>query len=326
MITYCVKRVLLLIPILFGITLFVFLIIHLIPGNPAYVILGSDASPAQVAQLDRQLGLDVPLWQQFFTYLGQLVHGDLGTSLAQHQSVSSLISFALPNTIELAVTGMIITLVIGVPLGVASAVFRNTPLDYASMALAQLGTSMPVFWLGTLLVEIMALDLGLLPSFGIGPALGPAIGALASGDSGPMSSLLSHLLLPALTLGLSGVGVVTRLTRSAMIEALGQEYIRTARAKGLRRRAVIWRHALRNGLMAVITIIGLQFGYLLGGAVIVETIFAWPGLGRLAVNAILARDFPLVQGCVLVIATMFAVVNLLVDLTYGLINPKIRLQ
>jgi peptide/nickel transport system permease protein len=240
--------------------------------------------------------------------------------------VSSLIGFAFPNTVELAIAGMIITLLIGIPLGVASAVYRNSILDYAAMALAQLGTSMPVFWLGTLLVQILALDLGLFPSFGIGPALGPAFSSLASGDSGPLSALFSHLLLPALTLGLSGVGVVTRMVRSAMIEALGQDYIRTARAKGLKRRFIIWRHALRNGLLTVITIIGLQFGYLLGGAVIVETIFAWPGLGRLAVNAILARDFPVVQGCVLVIALMFAIVNLVVDLAYGLVNPRIRLQ
>ncbi|HEY8284715.1 MAG TPA: ABC transporter permease [Chloroflexota bacterium] len=326
MINYCLKRLLLLIPVILGITLFVFLIVHLIPGNPALVILGSDASAAQVAQLNHQLGLDQPLWQQFFSYVGQLAHGDLGTSLTQHQSVSSLIGFAFPNTVELAIAGMIITLLIGIPLGVASAVYRNSILDYAAMALAQLGTSMPVFWLGTLLVQILALDLGLFPSFGIGPALGPAFSSLASGDSGPLSALFSHLLLPALTLGLSGVGVVTRMVRSAMIEALGQDYIRTARAKGLKRRFIIWRHALRNGLLTVITIIGLQFGYLLGGAVIVETIFAWPGLGRLAVNAILARDFPVVQGCVLVIALMFAIVNLVVDLAYGLVNPRIRLQ
>lgn len=326
MLNYSVKRLLLLIPVLFGITLFVFLIVHLIPGNPALVILGTDASPAQVAQLNHQLGLDQPLWRQFFSYLGQLGHADLGTSLTQHQSVLSLIGFALPNTVELAIAGMLVTLLVGVPLGVASAVFRHTPLDYVSMALAQLGTSMPVFWLGTLLVEVMALNLGLFPSFGIGPALGASLDALLRGDPGPISSFLSHLALPALTLGLSGVGVVTRMVRAAMIEALGQDYIRTARAKGLKRRVIIWRHALRNGLLTVITIIGLQFGYLLGGAVIVETIFAWPGLGRLAVNAILARDFPVVQGCVLVIATMFALVNLVVDLAYGFVNPKIRLQ
>jgi peptide/nickel transport system permease protein len=326
MTNYIATRLLLLIPILFGIALFVFMLIHLIPGNPALVMLGSDASPAQVIQLNRQLGLDQPLWLQFIDYLGQVLHGDLGTSLTQHQSVQSLIGFALPNTIELAVAAMAITLVFAFPLGIVSAIFRNTVFDYVVMAIAQLGVSMPIFWLGTLLVEIMALALGLLPSFGIGPALGPAITALVRGDLRPMSSFLSHLVLPALTLGLSGVGLVSRMVRAAMIDVLGQDYIRTARAKGLKPRAIIGRHALRNSLLTVITIVGLQFGYLLGGAVIVETIFAWPGLGRLTVNAILSRDFPLVQGCVLVIAVLFAFVNLAVDLTYGLINPKIRYQ
>jgi peptide/nickel transport system permease protein len=182
---------------------------------------------------------------------------------------------------------------------------------------------MPIFWLGTLLVEAFAFKLAVVPSFGIGPALLPSVSALFGGNAGPIGSYLSHLLLPALTLGLAGVGIVSRMVRTTMIEVLGQDYIRTARAKGLTRGTVIWRHGLRNALLPVVTILGLQIGYLLGGAVIVESIFAWPGIGRLTVNAILARDFPLVQGCVLVIATMFALVNLIVDVSYAIIDPRI---
>jgi peptide/nickel transport system permease protein len=253
----------------------------------------------------------------------RVLQGDLGTSITLHQSVVSLIGFALPNTIQLAVASIIITLVIALPLGVAAAVFRNSPLDLASMVVAQLGISMPAFWLGTLLVEIFALKFAVLPSFGIGPDLLPSLGAVFQGNMDPIGSYLTHLLLPALTLGLTGVGIVSRMVRATMVEVLGQDYIRTARAKGVQRWMVIWRHALRNTLLPVVTILGLQVGYLLGGAVIVESIFAWPGIGRLTVNAILARDFPLVQGCVLVIAAMFALVNLLVDVSYAIIDPRI---
>lgn len=324
MITYVLGRFLLLIPVLFGITAISFLLVHLIPGNPAAVILGITATPAQIASLDRQLGLDDPLPVQFGHYLLRVLHADLGTSINLHVSVLSLIGGALPNTIQLGVAALLITLVLAVPLGVASAVLRNSPFDLAAMVLAQLGVSMPVFWLGTLLVELLALRMGLVPSFGIGPDLGTTITAAFQGNEGVAGSYIGHLLLPALTLGLSGTGLVSRMVRASMIDVLQEDYIRTARAKGLKYRTVIWRHAFRNALLPVVTIVGLQFGYLLGGAVIVESIFSWPGVGRLTVDGILARDFPLVQGCVLVIAVLFAVVNLVVDVSYAYIDPKVR--
>lgn len=323
MATYIGGRVLLLVPVLLGITLFTFLLIHLIPGDPAATILGITATRQQIASLDRSLGFDQPLPLQFLDYVQRVLQGDLGTSITLHQSVVSLIGYALPNTIQLAAASIIITLVIALPLGVAAAVFRGSPLDFASMIIAQLGISMPAFWLGTLLVEIFALQFAALPSFGIGPALLPSLGAVLGGNAAPLGSYFTHLFLPALTLGLTGVGIVSRMVRVTMIEVLSQDYIRTARAKGMKQWMVIWRHALRNALLPVITILGLQVGYLLGGAVIVESIFAWPGIGRLTVNAILARDFPLVQGCVLVIASMFAFVNLLTDISYAIIDPRI---
>ncbi len=323
---YLVKRISLLVPVLLGISLVVFLLIHLIPGNPAQAILGTSATPAQIARLDQALGLNKPIWLQFADYLGRVLHGNLGESISEYQSVASLVAYALPNTVELAVVALVLAVVIAVPLGVASAVWRNSPFDFAAMAFAQLGISMPVFWLGTLFVEFFALDLHLFPTFGIGPPVGQAFAALAQGNVGPMGSLVSHAMLPALTLGLTGAAIVSRMVRTAMIEALGQDYVRTARAKGATSGRVVWRHALRNAMLVVVTVVGLQFGYFLGGAVIIESIFAWPGIGRLTVNAILARDFPLVQGCVLVIAALFAFVNLLVDVSYAVLNPKIRYQ
>lgn len=320
------KRISLLVPVLLGISIVTFLLIHLIPGNPAAAMLGTNATPAQIARLNHSLGLNQPLWLQFLSYIGRLLHGNLGQSITQYQSVASLVAYALPNTVELAVLSLVVAVVLALPLGVASAVWRNSPFDFAAMGFAQLGISMPVFWLGTLFVEFFALDLHLFPSFGIGPPIGQALGALLQGNLGPLGSLFSHIALPALTLGLTGAAIVSRMVRTAMIEVLGQDYIRTARAKGLSATKVLWRHALRNALLVVVTVIGLQFGYFLGGAVIVETIFAWPGIGRLTVNAILARDFPVVQGCVLIIATLFAVVNLLVDVSYAVLNPKIRYQ
>jgi peptide/nickel transport system permease protein len=321
-----VKRISLLVPVLLGISFVVFLLIHLIPGNPAATMLGTSATPAQIARLDHALGLDQPIWQQFLDYLGRVLQGNLGQSISQYQSVSSLIAYALPNTIELAVVALAIAVGLALPLGVASAVWRNSFFDFASMTFAQIGISMPVFWLGTLFVEFFALDLHLFPTFGIGPPVGTALASLVTGNVGPLGSLLAHVALPALTLGLTGAAIVSRMVRTAMIEVLGQDYIRTARAKGLSSGRIVWRHALSNALLVVVTVIGLQFGYFLGGAVIIESIFAWPGIGRLTVNAILARDFPLVQGCVLVIAALFAVVNLLVDVSYALLNPKIRYQ
>jgi len=323
---YLIKRVFLLVPVLLGITVIVFFLIHLIPGNPAVVMLGDQATPQAIARLDHELGLDQPMWLQFIDYIGRLLQGNLGQSITESQSVVSLIAFALPNTLVLAVFAMVVALIIALPLGIASAVWRNSPLDFAGMVFAQLGVSMPVFWLGTLLVEAFALTWHIFPSFGLGAPVGTAFAAPFHGDAAPLAQLLAHMFLPGLTLGLTGAALISRMVRSAMVDVLGQDFIRTARAKGVGESRVVLHHALRNALVVVVTVVGLQFGFLLGGAVIVETIFAWPGMGRLTVNSILARDFPTVQGCILVFAMMFALVNLLVDMSYAVLDPKVHYE
>ncbi|MDQ0189044.1 ABC transporter permease [Alicyclobacillus cycloheptanicus] len=323
--TYIVKRLLLFIPTVLGITVITFLLLHLIPGDPGMVILGQNASPAAVKHLDALLGLNKPLYVQLWIYIQNLLHGNLGNSIYQNEPVISLIRQDLPATIELAVVAMIIALIIAVPLGILSAVKQFSWLDYCSMALAQVGVSMPVFWLGMLLILAFSVHLGWLPSFGDGPPLLQAIGtAISTGDVYDLLSSLSHILMPAFSLGVMGAALITRMIRSAMLEVLKEDYIRTAEAKGVRGFVVVVKHALRNALLPIITVVGLQFGTLLGGAIATETVFAWPGVGQLTVTAISQRDYPVVQGCVLIIALLFSAVNLLVDILYAVINPKIR--
>lgn len=322
---YVLKRILLFLPTMLGITLVAFLLMHLIPGDPAVVMLGQDANPADVRRLDALLGLDRPLYIQFLSYLGTLVHGDLGTSIFQNESVASLIVQHLPATLELAVAAMLISLLIALPLGILSAVKQHSWLDYGSMIFAQLGVSMPVFWLGMLLIMLFSVYLHWLPSFGMGPSLGESLlTAVTTGNVYDLVQSLLHLLMPAFTLGLMGAALISRMVRSTMLDVLKEDYIRTAEAKGVRDFLIITKHALRNALLPIVTIVGIQFGALLGGAIATETVFAWPGIGQLLVTAISQHDFPVVQGCVIVIATMFALVNLGVDLLYGVINPKIR--
>ncbi|MDQ6885590.1 MAG: ABC transporter permease, partial [Candidatus Dormibacteraeota bacterium] len=287
-----------------GVATLIFLLVHLLPGDPARVIAGVNATPADVERIRHQLGLDQPGWQQYLSFLGRLAHGDLGTSTHTLNPVTSEIAARALYTAELAALSIVIAIAVGVAAGVVAATRRNTAMDLLISGAAIAGVSIPVYWLGLMLVVLFAIDLRVLP---------------AAGAGGPTS-----IVLPAITLAFFSVGFIARQTRSAMLEVLGQDFVRTARAKGAGERRVLLRHALRNALLPVVTTIGLQFGTLLGGAVLTETVFAWPGIGRLLVDSIFFRDFPVVQGVVLLIAVAFIVVNLITDLVYAVVDPRIR--
>jgi peptide/nickel transport system permease protein len=323
---YGLRRVVLFVPLTVGIVLVTFGLTLLLPGDPALVLLGQDASAEAVAELRGLLHLDDPWYLRLGAYFAGLIQGDLGTSIFQGQPVAEVIGARLGATLELAAAALFVAVVVGVVFGVGAALRRGTALDRAVMLFAQLGVSRPVFWLGILLMLLFAVQLGWLPAIGRGMPLLAALGRLSVGQPGPLLDSLAHLAMPALTLGLSGAAVVSRLVRIAMLETLDQDYIRTAYAKGLTRRRVVWVHALRNALLPIVSVVGLRFGALLGGAVLTEGIFGWPGLGQLAVAAVSQRDLPLIQGIVLTFALMFALVNLLVDLLYGVIDPRIRLE
>lgn len=302
---YILNRLLGFIPVILGVATIAFSLIHLLPGDPAQVMLAkSGASAAEIVALRAELGLDEPLHVQYFTYLSNAIRGDFGNSIFQNRPVTTIISEVLPNTLELAFAALLISVLLGTLLGVISAVYQNSWLDNASVLLSVVGVSMPVFWFSLLMILVFASNLRWLPSTGQGS--------------------LRHLILPALVLGFSFMGTTTRTVRSSMLEVLNEKYVTTARAKGLGERSVILRHALRNALIPVITLIGLQFGFLLGGTVIVETIFGRQGIGFLLVNAIINKDFPLVQAGILLSAVMYLVINLAVDILYGFIDPRIR--
>lgn len=325
MVTYLVKRLLQLIPVVIGISVIVFFLLHMIPGDPAMVLLGQDASPSEVDRLRQLLGLNEPLYVQLLVFLKNLLHGDLGTSIFQNESVLSLIGKHLPATLELAVLAMIIALLIAIPLGILSAVKQFSWLDYGSMFFAQLGVSMPVFWMGMLLIIGFSVQLNWFPSFGRGEPLTESLWtAMTTGNIYDLVNSLRKMFLPAFTLGIMSAALITRMVRSTMLEVLKEDYVRTAEAKGASAFKVIVKHAFRNALIPVITIVGLQFGNLLGGAIVTETVFAWPGIGRLVITAISQRDFPVVQGSVFIIAFLFALTNLVVDLLYAVVNPKIQ--
>jgi peptide/nickel transport system permease protein len=329
------ERVLAAIPIMLGIALLVFAFMRLIPGDPVDIIMGQtgQVSKAEVQALQKEFHLDKPLYLQLYYFLSGLLRGDLGTSFTYRQSVWDLIMKRLPATIELAFGALFFALVIGLPIGVIAAIRQYSILDRASMAGAFLGISMPEFWLGIILIVIFSVYGRLLPVFGrVGFGLEPTpitglylFDSLLTGNLSALQSSLRHLLLPSIALGAPLAAVVARVLRSSMLEVLRQDYIATARAKGLAERWVIIKHALRNGLIPTVTVVGLQFGSFLGGNMIVETVFAWPGIGRLVVDAIFARDFPLVQGVVILYAFTFVMTNLLVDVLYTLLNPKIEL-
>jgi peptide/nickel transport system permease protein len=322
---YIAQRLVHTLIVLFGVALLTFALIHLTPGDPVLVMLGTDATPAELERLRHLLGLDQPLYVQFVQYLGRLATGQMGDSIFQHQAVTKLIADRFPATVELTVAAMLIAIVVGLVTGVISALVPYSAFDVLAMFIALSGVAMPVFWLGMLGILLFALQLGWLPSFGRGEPLSDAVQSLIRyGDPQDVVDAFKHLLLPALTLGAFSTALISRLVRSALLEVLGQDYVRTARAKGLRNLFVLRRHALPNALIPVVTVIGLQVGTLLGGAVIAETIFAWPGIGRLLIQAINQRDYPLVQGIVLLTALVVSLINLLVDLVYGAINPRVR--
>lgn len=325
MVKYVFNRILQIIPVIFGITILVFFIMRLIPGDPAMVMLGQDATPEDIARLRAILGLDKNIFAQLLSYLKNMLMLDFGNSIFLKQPVMQVIKGSFPATIELAVTSLIISLIIAVPLGIISAVKQNSWIDYTSMAFAQIGISMPVFWIGVLLILLFSVKLGWLPSFGRGEPIIKGLKILITTGSGDiLLTSFKKLILPATSLGIMGSAMISRMIRSTMLEVLDSDYIRTARAKGTAERKVIMRHAFRNALLPVITIVGLQFGTLLGGSIITESVYAWPGIGRIIVSAISQRDFPLVQGGVIFLATTFAVINLLVDVLYVVLNPKIR--
>jgi ABC-type dipeptide/oligopeptide/nickel transport system permease component len=302
---YLMTRLLSVIPVLFGVSVVVFSMLHVVPGDPVKMMLSEfQTSPEQIARLRAQLHLDEPLPQQFGRFLWNAVRGDLGYSIRTKRPVHTEILENVPSTIILALAGMGVAVGMGVTLGIVAAVRQRSWFDSGSMLVALLGVSMPGFWLGLLCIFVFSLKLGWLPATG-------------GGD-------LWHLIMPALTLGMGASAIIARLSRSCMLEVLRQDYITTARAKGLRELLVILRHGLKNALIPVVTIVGLQLGQLLGGTVIIETVFARPGVGRLIVNGILEKDFPLVQGVVLVGATGYVLINLLVDVTYGFLDPRIR--
>lgn len=325
MLTYTIRRLALFVPMAVGMVVVTFGLLLLVPGDPAAVLLGQEASKEDIARLRSTLGLDDPWYVRLGGYFASLLQGDMGRSIFQNQSVASIIGERLGATVELALAALFVAVVLGFVLGIAAAMFRGTWVDTAAMLLAQFGVSMPVYWLGILLMLAFAVKLGWVPAIGRGEPLTTAIGLALTGNPAPLFKSLSHLALPALALGVNSAAIISRLVRTAMIDVLGEDFVRTAYAKGLRRPRVIIRHALRNALLPVVSVIGLRFGALLGGAVLTESIFGWPGLGQLTIAAIGQRDLPLIQGIVLTYAMMFALVNLLVDLSYALIDPRVRL-
>ncbi|MFS8627862.1 MAG: ABC transporter permease [Limnochordales bacterium] len=301
---YIVRRLLLAIPVLVGVSIVVFWMIRAIPGDPARVLAGEGAPLEVVERIREQYGLNEPPHVQYMVFLKHLLQGDLGRSIRSRRPVTEEVAARLGPTLELAAGSMVVAIVIGVSTGILSAVRPNSWIDAVSTFIALVGISMPVFWLGLMLMYFFSYELGWFPTAGRGT--------------------WRHLVLPSLTLGLSTAAIIARMTRSSMLEVLRQDYVRTARAKGLHEWAVVLKHAFRNALIPIVTVTGLQMGSLLGGAVMTESVFAWPGIGRLMVDSIIARDYPVVQGAVLVVAVGFILINLLVDVLYAYINPTIR--
>lgn len=356
---YIILRLISLLPTLLGVTLLVFMFIHLIPGDPAVVMLGEHASAANVERIRQQLGLDKPLLlnfeapaqalrgeigigegakgffdSQYLGFLGRLLRGDLGRSVHEKTPIADLLKLKFPATIELSLLSMAFAIAMGIPAGIISATRRNSIFDGLSMVGSLIGVSMPIFWLGLMLIYFFGVKLGWFPTYGRFPvdlSLERVTGlytvdSIIAGDARALGLALKHLVMPSVALGTIPMAIIARMTRSAMLEVLQEDYIRTAYAKGLNERAVIIRHALKNAFLPVITIIGLQIGGLLAGAIMTETVFSWPGVGKWVYDAILARDYPVVQVAVLVITLLIALVNLLVDISYAFLNPKIRFE
>lgn len=304
MVRFLVRRLALTVPVLLGVATLVFALIHLIPGDPAQAILGETASEEEVASLRERLGLDRPLLEQYGGFLKNAARGDLGTSLRSNAPVAQEIGDRLPATLELAAAAMFVAIGVSIPLGIIAAVRRGTIVDHAATTLALIGVSIPNFWLGPLLALVFAVELGWLPVSGRGT--------------------LANLVLPAISLGAALAAILARMTRASLLEELREPYVQAARARGASNARAVLRHAFRNSLIPVVTLIGLQFGAVLTGAVITETVFAWPGIGRLLIQSIGFRDYPIVQGCILFIAVTYVGMNLLTDLVYGVLDPRIR--
>ncbi|MEK5144095.1 ABC transporter permease [Paenibacillus sp. FSL M7-0134] len=332
--SYIVKRLAILIPVLLGMTLIVFSIIHAIPGDPAETILGDKATEQSKQALREQLGLDKPWLQQYGTYLGELAQGDLGDSIRTRQPIAREMLPYLAATLELTVASMFFAVVVGMNAGIVSAWKRNSWFDYVSMVIALVGVSMPIFWLGLMEQWIFANKLHWLPSIGRMNSRDPVeavthlavIDAIIGRRMDQVWTVIKHLILPSIALGTIPMAVIARITRSSMLEVMDADYIRTARAKGLASFQVVYKHALKNAAIPVLTVIGLQTGSLLGGAVLTETIFAWPGIGRYIFEAISSRDYPVIQSGILIIAFLFVIINLIVDLLYAVLDRRIRYQ
>ena len=303
---YIIRRLLLTIPVVIGVSIIVFSIIRLLPGDPARALAGVNATPEYIQQVREQFGLNDPLHVQYWNFVTNLLQGDLGTSTFSNRPVTTEIRERFPRTLILASVSLVLATVIGVSAGIVSATRRNSLFDNASMFVALIGVAAPVFWLALMLQLLFSVQLRWLPATGMGG--------------------IEHLILPSITLGMASAALMARITRSSVLEVLQQDFITTARAKGVAERMVIYKHALKNALIPVVTVLGLQFGILLGGAVLTETVFAWPGVGRLLVDAILRRDYPVVQGTVMLLAFLFVIINLVVDIIYAFLDPRIHYQ
>ena len=312
---YIFRRILALFPVLLGVSFLVFLILHLAPGDPALIILGPKATATSLAQLRHDLGLDQPFWVQYFRWLWRVLQGDWGRSIQLKREVLPLILSRFQATAYLTLFSALLAVLFGIPAGIISATRQYSLLDRISMVGIIMGFSMPVFWLGIILQIFFSVTLGILP-----------VSGMQSPDQRGLLDLLKHLILPSIALATGAAVIIARMTRSSMLEVLGQDYIRTARAKGQLERLVIYRHALRNALIPIVTVIGLQVGFLLGGDILVEIVFSWPGIGLLMMNGIMARDFPLVQGAILLVASSYVVINMIVDILYSYLDPRIRYQ
>ncbi|MDQ0216823.1 peptide/nickel transport system permease protein [Oikeobacillus pervagus] len=332
MVSYTIRRLTMLIPVLIGMSIIVFSLIHAIPGNPAQLILGQQATKEAVEALTKELGLDQPLYIQFWEYFKSLLTGDLGTSIKTQSPISAEIGPYLAATIELSFCAMIIAIFIGVNAGIISAWFQNSWFDYILMLLALIGVSMPIFWLGLMEQYVFSIQLDLLPTTGRENIRNPVepithlylVDTLIQGRFDQFIEVLKHLILPAVALATIPMAIIARITRSSMLEVMRSDYIRTARAKGMSMFFVVYKHSLKNALIPVITIIGLQTGLLLGGAILTEMIFGWPGIGNYIYNAIQFRDYPVIQSGILVVATIFVMINLIVDLLYAVLDPRIK--
>jgi peptide/nickel transport system permease protein len=334
MLKFAVRRLLLLVPILLGLSILVFFWIRALPGGPAQALLGERATPETIAQIERQYGLDKPVHVQYWKYIQRTVRFDLGTSVASRRPVTDELAERFPATIELSLAAMLFSVVLGIPLGFIAAKRYGTWLDHSSLVASLIGISIPIFFLAILLKYVFAVKLGLLPTVGRisvlidlnHPTKFYVVDALLAGDLNALWDVLKHLILPAVALGSIPLAIIARITRAAVLDVQNEDYVRTARAKGLSPREIDERHILRNALLPIMTIIGLQTGLLLSGAVLTETVFAWPGMGTWLVGAIRNRDFPVLQGGILFVALVFVLVNLIVDMAYALANPRIRVS